>query len=59
MKVRKRETFDAEQRFPGKDVPGIKDFLQSKGFEYKKMSLSRGGGVRSYENKFLIKRLKL
>ena len=27
------------------------DFLQSKGFEYKQTSLSRGGGVRSYENK--------
>lgn len=31
------------------------DFLQSKGFEYKETSLSRGGGVRSYENKSINK----
>ncbi len=40
-------------------VVEYEDFLQSKGFEYKKTSLSRGAGVRSYENKAINKTVEV
>lgn|SRR3990167_1654732 len=40
-------------------VVEYEDFLQSKGFEYKKTSLSRGGGIRSYENKTINKAVEV
>lgn len=35
------------------------DFLQSKGFEYINTRLSRGGGVRLYENKSVDKHVEI
>lgn len=35
------------------------DFLQSKGFEYKDTRLSSSGGVRSYDNKAINKKVEI
>ncbi len=40
-------------------VVEYEDFLQSKGFDYKETRLSRGGGVRSYENKVINKTVEV
>ena len=40
-------------------VVEYEDFLQTKGFEYKDTRLSRGGGVRSYDNKAINKTVEV